>query len=91
MKFLKLKGYGNNHSHLIPLKSITDIEFETNYTGSLKAEILNIVGQVVYSEEINHSTGLNTWQMNQNSLSKGVYLFNIFFEGKNYTSRMIIE
>ncbi len=68
-----------------------NIEFETNYTGSLKAEILNIVGQVVYSEEINHSTGLNTWQMNQNSLSKGVYLFNIFFEGKNYTSRMIIE
>ena len=32
MKFLKLTGYGNSHSHLIPLKSITDIEFETNYT-----------------------------------------------------------
>jgi uncharacterized protein YlzI (FlbEa/FlbD family) len=32
MKFLKLTGYGNGHSHLIPLKSITDIEFEPNYT-----------------------------------------------------------
>jgi hypothetical protein len=32
MKFLKLTGYGNGHSHLIPLKSITDIEFEINYT-----------------------------------------------------------
>ena len=32
MKFLKLTGYGNGHPHLILLKSITDIEFETNYT-----------------------------------------------------------
>jgi hypothetical protein len=32
MKFLKLTGYGNGHSHLVPLKSITDIEFEVNYT-----------------------------------------------------------
>ena len=32
MKFLKLTGYGNGHSHLVPLKSITDIEFEINYT-----------------------------------------------------------
>ena len=32
MKFLKLTGYGNGHPPLIPLKSITDIEFETNYT-----------------------------------------------------------
>jgi hypothetical protein len=68
-----------------------NVEFETSYSGSLKAEILNLVGQVVYSEEINHSIGSNTWQMNQSNLSKGVYLFNIFFEGKNYTTRMIID
>jgi uncharacterized protein YlzI (FlbEa/FlbD family) len=32
MKFLKLTGYGNGHSHLIALKSISDIAFEPNYT-----------------------------------------------------------
>lgn len=32
MKFLKLTGYGNGHSHLINLKSITDICFEASYT-----------------------------------------------------------
>ena len=32
MKFLKLTGYGNSHSHLITLKSITDICFEASYT-----------------------------------------------------------
>ena len=68
-----------------------NIEFETNYSGTLKAEILNLLGQVVCSENIDHSIGSNTWQMDQSTLSKGVYLFNIFFEGKNYTSRMIID
>jgi hypothetical protein len=32
MKFLKLTGFGNEHSHLISLKSIADIHFEPNYT-----------------------------------------------------------
>jgi hypothetical protein len=32
MKFLKLTGYGNGHSHLIALKSVSDIAFEPTYT-----------------------------------------------------------
>ena len=32
MKFLELTGYGNKHKHLVSLRSIADIEFETKYT-----------------------------------------------------------
>lgn len=32
MKFLELTGYGNKHKHLISLRSIADIEFQTQYT-----------------------------------------------------------
>lgn len=32
MKFLELTGYGNKHKHLISLRSIADIEFESTYT-----------------------------------------------------------
>jgi hypothetical protein len=32
MKFLKLTGYGNGNSHLISIKSISDIAFESTYT-----------------------------------------------------------
>ena len=32
MKFLELTGYGNNFKHIMSLKSISDISFETNYT-----------------------------------------------------------
>ena len=69
MKFLKLKGYGNNHSHLIPLKSITDIEFETNYTSVTLSSGRSV--NVVETEEdfekiINFSGG---YIINENSLN----------------------
>ena len=32
MKFLELTGYGNNFKHIMSLKSISDISFETSYT-----------------------------------------------------------
>jgi hypothetical protein len=32
MKFLKLTGYGNGYFHLISIKSISDIAFESTYT-----------------------------------------------------------
>lgn len=32
MKFLELTGFGNNHKHFILLRSISNIEFQSNYT-----------------------------------------------------------
>jgi hypothetical protein len=32
MKFLELTGFGNKHKHLISLRSIADIKFQSNYT-----------------------------------------------------------
>ena len=32
MKFLELTGFGNNHNHILSLRSISDIEFQSNYT-----------------------------------------------------------
>jgi len=69
MKFLKLTGYGNNHSHLIPLKSITDIEFEVNYTSVTLSSGRSV--NVVETEEdfekiINFSGG---YIINENSIN----------------------
>jgi hypothetical protein len=32
MKFLELTGFGNKHKHFVSLRSIADIEFQSNYT-----------------------------------------------------------
>ena len=69
MKFLKLTGYGNGHSHLVPLKSITDIEFEVNYTSVTLSSGRSV--NVVETEEdfekiINFSGG---YIINENALN----------------------
>ena len=69
MKFLKLTGYGNGHSHLVPLKSITDIEFEINYTSVTLSSGRSV--NVVETEEdfekiINFSGG---YIINENALN----------------------
>ena len=69
MKFLKLTGYGNGHSHLVPLKSSTDIEFEINYTSVTLSSGRSV--NVVETEEdfekiINFSGG---YIINENALN----------------------
>lgn len=32
MKFLELTGFGNKNKHFVSLRSIADIEFQSNYT-----------------------------------------------------------
>ena len=45
MKFLELTGFGNNHKHIISLRSISDIEFLPNYTTILlnNGHIVNVI------------------------------------------------
>jgi hypothetical protein len=67
------------------------VQFTTNYSGALKVDMLNLVGQTVYSQNIDHQEGINKFAVDGSLLSKGVYLMNVHFEGKNYTSRVVIE
>jgi hypothetical protein len=67
------------------------VQFTTDYAGTVQVELLNLLGQKVYTESFNHSEGLNSFKVDKKSISKGVYLFNVFFEGKNYTTRIVVE
>ena len=67
------------------------VQFTTDYAGTVQVELLNLLGQKVYTESFNHSEGLNSFKVDKKSISKGVYLFNVFFEGKNYTTRVVVE
>jgi len=63
MKYVKLTGWGNSKTHLIPLKAITDFSEENQYTSvrlysgtvinvqesfSMVEEILDLAGAEVY-------------------------------------------
>jgi hypothetical protein len=68
-----------------------NVEFATEYDGELEFQILSSVGNIVHTESFNHTTGVNTIKVDQSKLAKGLYFFNLVFEGKDYTSRIVIE
>ena len=74
-----------------PNNGLFNVEFVTPFEGSIKTELLNMVGAKVYETSFDHTTGLNQLPVETKGLAKGVYIFNIFFEGKNYPTRVIIE
>lgn len=51
MKFLELTGFGNKHKHFISLRSIADIEFQSNYT-TISLNNGNIVNVVETQKDI---------------------------------------
>ena len=68
-----------------------NVQFQTGYKGEIYAEMYNLVGEKVYTTSLNHHEGLNSFSVNTSNLSKGVYMFTLVFEGKNYTTRLIID
>jgi hypothetical protein len=67
------------------------VQFNTEYSGQMNVEILNLIGQKVYGQQVHHQEGVNKINVDGRFFAKGVYLFNILFEGKNYTQRIVIE
>jgi len=74
-----------------PNKGVFSVEFSTEYDGELDFELISLVGSSVYSGTHNHAPGINNWTFNREQLAKGMYIFNIRFEGKDYATRLVIE
>lgn len=68
-----------------------EIEFETLDAGVMSLNLTNLLGQKVHEQAVNHAVGNNAISVNQTKLAKGVYMLNLVYEGKNYTSRLIID
>lgn len=59
MKYIKLTGWGNNKTHLIPAKSITCITNEGTYTmvRLISDNTINVIESIDTIEEILKETG----------------------------------
>jgi len=57
----------------------------------IQIQLVNIVGSEVYSQKIEQAFGEMSFDIKANTLSNGVYLLNLFYEGKPYTQKIIIE
>jgi hypothetical protein len=67
------------------------VMFNANNKADVELELVSLIGTKVYSKKIEQAQGEVTYDINVSSLSKGVYLFNVIYEGKPYTQKIIID
>ena len=83
-------------SHLVrrnsyPNNGHFNVQFQNLNSENLVLNILNLIGQVVYSEKIQPTNSLNM-SINLSHLSKGIYNINIIEKEKTLkTQKMIIN
>jgi hypothetical protein len=67
------------------------VMFNANNKADVELELVSLIGTKVYSKKIEQAQGEVSYDINVSSLSKGVYLFNVIYEGKPYTQKIIID
>ncbi len=74
-----------------PFNKITYVDFELASAGTVKLTVLNLLGSVVYEENINGLRGKNTLKMNAADFQPGVYLYRLQQGTVTATYRMVVS
>jgi len=74
-----------------PAHGIVHINYVLPKAGKLHFELRNVLGQVVKSEELEMPVGANTYEIDANQLSGGVYYYTFEFEGTRITKKMVVN
>ena len=73
-----------------PASSKVNISLRSNYNGVGEIEVYDLLGSVRSKSKVNFTNGLIK-DMSVENLTNGIYIVNIIFEGKMYTSKLIIQ
>ena len=87
------------YSHTFELKEAfpnpsshkTNIQFISGVSQNISFVIYNLLGEVIYSNEISANTGINTITISTSDFSDGVYMYSINNRESILTKRMIVS
>lgn len=80
----------NTQVNLYPNPTKGNVTLEIAQGGTYRIDVLNVVGQVVYSEEVNVNGG-EKLNRDFSNLNKGIYLVNMTTNGVTNTTKLTIE
>ena len=69
----------------------TVIPFSLPANGSIKFEVVDIVGQVVYTFEGDRTAGKNTIEIDANKLTDGVYFYTLTYNEQRLTRKLVVS
>jgi Secretion system C-terminal sorting domain len=74
-----------------PVNNSTQIKFELAKAENVSLSITNLMGKKVYEKAIVGRRGDNSFMMNTEDLSSGIYLYSLSAGDKKLTKRMIVQ
>lgn len=85
---LSSKTYKLSNAYPNPANNLFNINYDLSGANKASVEIINIIGGIVRSEEIN--TQSSSASIDVSSLNNGVYFYNIIVDGRKIKSKKLI-
>lgn len=74
-----------------PAQNAVQFPITLERPGAVNFTVVNLLGEIVVSEQLSGHAGLNTFNFNVSNLQAGLYLYSIDVDGKRLTKRMVIN
>ncbi len=74
-----------------PASDYAEVQYNTISQSGAVLQLSNILGQVVYTQQIAPETGLNAYMVDLRTFKSGVYIISILQDGKSNAQRLVIE
>jgi len=74
-----------------PTSGLTNIEYSLPFDGDVQFNLINFIGQKVYTLNQKMNAGKHLLNLNLNNLTAGVYYYTLEFKGKRLAKKMVIN
>ena len=74
-----------------PATDYVEVQYNSLTQGNAVLQLTNILGQVVYSQNISPESGYNSYMVDLREFKAGVYIISLVQEGKSNAQRLVIE
>lgn len=87
---VQLKQLNLQQNYPNPFNASTQIVYTSEKTGQVTFRVMNMLGVVVHTEDVQAYRGLNSFTYNGKALKSGVYFYQLV-DGKKVTTRRMIK
>ncbi|MBO4580732.1 MAG: T9SS type A sorting domain-containing protein, partial [Bacteroidales bacterium] len=67
------------------------VRYSIPQDGAVMFTILNVAGQVIYTEEVEAAAGTNSIVFNTENMAAGIYFYTMDFQGQRLMKKMVIR
>ncbi|MFC2175400.1 T9SS type A sorting domain-containing protein [Bacteroidota bacterium] len=90
-ELLNLNDFNVAQSYPNPASDFTTISFTTPSSTKVELRVYNMLGGLVYAENINSQKGMNNVELSTSAMTSGLYVYTVSNGEKTYTKRMTVK